>query len=66
MTVKVIAKKPDPSVVKRIVCRNCGAKLEYVPKDVTRHSYTDYGGGNNVDEYIICPKCKERVTIRSY
>jgi DNA-directed RNA polymerase subunit RPC12/RpoP len=65
MTVKVVETKPDPSVVKHIICRNCGAKLEYVPKDVKEHSYSDYGGGSNVDEYITCPQCRGQVIIRS-
>lgn len=32
--VKVIDETPDPAVVKRVSCRGCGARLEYVPNDV--------------------------------
>jgi hypothetical protein len=66
MTVKVIKKKPDQSVVKRVVCRNCGATLEYVPKDVHRWDGTDMGGGPDGEEWINCPECKEKVIIRSW
>lgn len=64
--VKVIDEGPDPSVVKQIVCRNCGAKLEYVPAEVLSYNGTDYSGGPDGCEYIICPKCKKQVVIRSW
>lgn len=35
MAVVVVDKGPDPSVVKRVICQNCGAKLEYTPRDIT-------------------------------
>lgn len=31
MAIKIISKEPDKSVVKRCVCKNCGATLEYTP-----------------------------------
>lgn len=34
MAIKIISKEPDKSVVKRCVCKNCGATLEYTPNDV--------------------------------
>lgn len=60
---RVIKKgKPDKSVVKRIVCRNCGATIEYVPNDVrTLWEGTDYGGGPDGAKGFECPECKERV-----
>lgn len=66
MTVKVIETKPDASVVKRKVCRECGATLEYVPRDVKTRSWTDYGGGASGEEYITCPNCHKTVTLRSW
>jgi hypothetical protein len=62
MTV-VIKKKPDQSVVKRVVCGNCGATLEYVPKDVHRRDDTNYGGPDG-EEWISCSECKERVILK--
>lgn len=32
--IRIIDEKPDASVVKNVICRNCGVKLEYVPADV--------------------------------
>jgi len=66
MTVKVLSRKPAKEVRKRITCRGCGARLEYVPNDVQTRSGTDYGGGPDGAEYIICPDCQSRVTIRSW
>jgi hypothetical protein len=66
MTVKVIETKPDQSVVKRIICKSCGATLEYVPNDVQIYSGTDRGGGPDGEEWVDCPNCTKKVTIRSW
>ena len=66
MTVRVIKKKPAASVVKRRVCGNCGATLEYVPKDIKEKHGTDYGGGPDGCKYIICPECNEWVILESW
>lgn len=52
----------DPSVAKRITCRNCGSILEYHTKDVTEVIGKDYGGGTDIRNYIICPVCAKEVT----
>jgi DNA-directed RNA polymerase subunit RPC12/RpoP len=62
--VKVISTEPHPTVVKQVVCRNCGATLEYVPADVKSHTYSDYGGGIDVTCYIKCPPCGHEVTVK--
>lgn len=62
MSVKIIDETPDPSVAKQVVCRSCGVKLEYVPKDVvTLWSGKDYGGGSDGAKGFKCPKCNENV-----
>ena len=66
MAVKVVKKKPDPSVIKRTVCGNCGATLEYVPKDVKERNGTDYSGGSDGEKYIVCPECNEKVILESW
>lgn len=65
MAIKVIDEGPDPSVVKRTVCRNCGAKLEYVPMDVQHRTYKDYDGCSDEYHWIECPKCKEEVMVKA-
>lgn len=66
MAVRIVDEKPDPSVVKQIVCTQCGAKLEYLPIDVKERHGTDYSGGPDGAEWIDCPKCQKPVTIRSW
>lgn len=64
MAVKIIEEKPDQSVVKQVVCKNCGVKLEYVPMDIENHSAKDYGGGTDTYYYINCPKCQNHVYVK--
>lgn len=64
MAVRVIESKPNPNVVKRKVCRNCGVTLEYLPLDVKQGSDTDYTGSTDVYWYIDCPSCNKEVTVR--
>lgn len=66
MVVKVIKTKPDKSVVKELVCRHCGATLEYTPTDVRSCHGTDLGGGPDGQEWVDCPNCKERAVIRNW
>lgn len=65
--VRIIEAKPDPSVVKTIICQNCGGKLEYVPNDVrTLWSGKDYSGGPDGAEGFDCPICKKHVIVRRW
>jgi len=66
MSIKVIDEQPDPSVVKRVVCRSCGATLEYTPNDVQSRHGTDYSGGPDGEEWVDCPKCNKKAIIRSW
>ena len=66
MAVKIIDIGPDPSVVKRVTCRHCGAILEYVPNDVKTINRVDYGGGPDGEEWVVCPNCMEKAIIRSW
>lgn len=63
MAVKIISKEPDKSVVKRFICKNCGATLEYTPNDVEYKSYQDYGGGSDTYAEFICPNCGKKLQI---
>jgi hypothetical protein len=66
MTVKIIKLKPHREVAKQIVCRECGATLEYVPNDVKSYHGTDYGGGPDGCTWVNCPNCKKRAIIASW
>jgi len=65
MAVVVLDPGPDPSVKKEIVCRQCGAKLQYTPRDVKSKTTKDIDGGSGTWEWIVCPQCNEDVTVRS-
>ncbi len=66
MSVRVVDETPDPDVVRRVSCGNCGARLEYVPNDVKRRDGTDWAGGPDGEEWVDCPKCGKHATISSW
>jgi len=66
MVIRVIDPNPHKSVVKEVICRNCGATLEYTPADVQSYTHHDYGGGSDVVCYIPCPQCQNKQTVRSF
>lgn len=63
MAVRIINPEPDPSVLKQVICRKCGVKLEYAPIDVTSKEVSDYGGGSDTYRYIECPNCKNKIDV---
>ena len=64
--VTVIKKEPDGSVLKEIVCSNCGATLTYVPNEVQSYNGTDYSGGSDGCEWVDCPNCNKKAIINSW
>jgi hypothetical protein len=64
MAIEVIDDKPDPSVVKELVCKKCGARLRYVPLDVRQTTHVDYGGGSDTYYWIDCPRCKNANSVK--
>lgn len=64
MAIKIVEEKPHKSVVKRVVCLNCGVTLEYVPNDVKVHIYKDISGTSDSYNYIDCPKCSKRIVVK--
>jgi ribosomal protein S27E len=63
--VKVISTEPHHTVVKQVVCKNCGATLEYVPRDIKSRTYSDYGG-SDTDYFIKCPPCGNEIYVKRY
>jgi hypothetical protein len=66
MTIRIIEKKPDKSVLKEVICRNCGVKLEYTPNDIRKYEGRDISGGPDGSWWITYPKCRERIILRSW
>jgi RNase P subunit RPR2 len=62
--VRVVEQGPDPSAVKRVVCRSgCGAVLEYVPNDIQERRQTDYTGSTDTYRVVACPSCGKDVKV---
>lgn len=64
MAIQVIDKGPHKSVVKEVVCTNCGATLAYTPSDVYTQVVRDYGGGADDVSTIRCPQCEHNQVVR--
>ena len=64
--VTIVNKEPDKSVLKEIVCGNCGVTLSYVPREVQSYHGTDYSGGSDGQEWVDCPNCNEKAIIKSW
>jgi DNA-directed RNA polymerase subunit RPC12/RpoP len=61
--VRVVKSEPHPSVVKEVICSNCGATLEYIPKDIKQRIEGDYTGGSDQINFIECPQCSHEIVI---
>lgn len=58
--------KEAPLVEKQIVCCGCGATIAYVKNDIKQYHGTDYTGGPDGSEWIDCPGCSKRITLRTW
>ena len=58
MAIQVVDKGPHKSVVKEVICQNCGATLAYTPADVYSRAEKDYGGGIDIVNTVHCPQCE--------
>jgi DNA-directed RNA polymerase subunit RPC12/RpoP len=62
--IRIIDTKPHKSVVKEVVCKNCGSTLEYTPSDVQRSYTTDYTGGKDYYNFVKCPSCSHEIVVK--
>ncbi len=62
MAIKVINRKPHKSVVKRLICEECGVTLEYTPKDMVLKNYSCCGSLES-DYFIKCPECNYETVV---
>jgi DNA-directed RNA polymerase subunit RPC12/RpoP len=53
----------DKKLIRKATCKNCSAKLEYLPKDV-KVSWSSIGDSDIVSSYIICPDCRKQVEVK--
>ncbi len=52
----------DKKLYKKVTCKNCATKLEYLPKDVQFKSYSCMCE-TEIVSWIVCPQCKAHVTV---
>jgi uncharacterized protein with PIN domain len=64
--VTVVSTVPHPSVIKEVVCRRCGATLNYVPADIQKKTVSDYLGDRETVHFIRCPPCGHEVGVKGY
>lgn len=62
--VRVVDAGPHKSVVKKAICKMCGATLEYAPLDVKEDHTTDYDGSREYYKYIACPQCNALIVVK--
>lgn len=61
--IQVLDPKPHKSVVKEVICCNCGVTLSYTPNDVQKRVIVDYGGGRDTIRFINCPPCGNELVL---
>ena len=54
----------DESAGKEVTCRGCGTILRYFLKDKKRDYSTDYRGDKDYYNYIDCPTCTRKITVK--
>lgn len=64
--VTVISTVPHPSVVKEVICRNCGSTLNYVPADIQEKIISDYTGCRDTVYFIKCPSCSHEISVKGH
>lgn len=61
---KVIGKSPE--YVKQITCRNCASIIEYTLSECKQKAVKDYTGTSDIETYLKCPSCNERIYVSNY
>lgn len=63
-----IVAPPKPKMAKRVRCRACDSRIEYMPEEVERHDGTDISGGPHGYERVKCPRpgCEGHGYIRTW
>ncbi len=63
----------DETAKSRVTCHGhsrtkpgCGSILEYTRADIREYRGTDYSGGPDGRDWIVCPKCGNEITLRAW
>ena len=52
--------------VKRTTCFKCASILEYTENELDSFKSYDYAGGCDINYFIKCPICGDRVVVSTY
>lgn len=61
MTITIVG--DDENKKRRATCGYCSAILEYTQADTKTYIVRDYSGCSETYRRIICPRCKEPLTV---
>lgn len=64
MAIEIIGE--DDGVKREATCSDCGAKLQFLPKDIQSKTYRDYTGGSDTYCWIDCPRCRKNIQVSEY
>jgi len=54
----------DKKIIRKATCKQCGAKLEYYPKEIKSQALYSMGEYDGTHYWIVCPECNKEVTVR--
>lgn len=55
-----------PEAKRRTICRRCAIELEYTEGEVKEYHGKDYSGGPDGHQWIDCPKCGQKIILKSW
>jgi RNase P subunit RPR2 len=59
--IEVIGK--DTEKIRKVTCPNCCSILKFTNADTQRGHETDYTGGRDDFDELICPECKNKIRV---
>ena len=61
-----VIEPPKPEDFKRTRCGGCKSLIAYVPNEVQEYNGTDYSGGPDGRQWVVCPHCGKDITLKSW
>jgi len=55
----------DKSAEKRYTHRDCGAVIGYFESELETFKRSHYDGSTSVNYYLVCPRCHQKVIVKS-
>jgi hypothetical protein len=61
--ITIVNSEPDPSVLREVICQNCGITLSYLPIDTLTQKLSCMGESEGSYKYIECLGCAARIEV---